>query len=73
MVPHALLIFKLQKLNIDPNVICWIGDYLNSRKQPSVINGIQSPYVNVNCGVPQGSLLGALLFLIFINDIVEFL
>lgn len=48
-----------------------IGEYLNSQKQSLVINGIWSPYVKVTSGVQHGSVLGPLLFLIYINDTVE--
>ena len=57
-------------MGISGNLLEWIKSYLNSRKQRVVINGIESDWIYINAGVPQGSILGPLFFLIFINDIV---
>ena len=51
------------------NVIKWLGNYVYNRNQYVYINGMESNRAVIQCGVPQGSILGPLLFLIFINDL----
>ena len=70
-VPHKRLLSKVKVHGITENLSKWIEDWLSERKQRVVINGKTPEWINVNSGVPQGSVLGPILIIIYINDIDE--
>ena len=67
---HKGLIYKLKRAGINGLLLDWLIDYLTNRKQRVVIPGGTSDWQFIRAGVPQGSILGPLLFLLYINDIV---
>ena len=70
-VPYRPLIEKLKAIDLNPFLLKWICSYLTDRSQHVVLNGVSSPTCKILSGVPQGSVLGPLLFLIYINNSVE--
>ena len=68
-MPHKRLLIKFKAMGKGGEVYSWISDWLINREQRVVLLGKYSSWIMVKSGVPQGSVLGLLLFLIYINDI----
>ena len=68
-VDHQVLLSKLAKLGILNTELTWFTNYLSNRYQCTVVNNAHSEYKCIPVGVPQGSILGPLLFICFINDL----
>ena len=68
-VDHQILLKKLSAYGIRGNILQWFKSYLTDRSQYVIYDGKQSMTHNIKCGVPQGSILGPLLFIIYVNDV----
>ena len=67
-VPHKRVLKKLKAYGINGKILAWIKNFLTNRRQRVKINNVYSEWLSVKSGVPQGSVLTALLFIIYAND-----
>ena len=68
-VPHRQLISKLRAIGLDDYLVSWITNYLTNRSRSVVLHGETSDLLSVTSSIPQGSVLGPLLFLLYVNDV----
>ena len=68
-VPHRPLLNKLSSIGLDPHILQWLGNYLYNRQQRVVVSGKASSSLSVLSGIPQGSILGPLLFIIYVDSV----
>lgn len=68
-IDHVIMLHKLEAIGLHPTVINWFQSYLRNRIRMVEVAGTLSTSANITSGVPQGSVLDPLLFLLFVNDI----
>ncbi len=67
-VDHSTLLSKLNMYGIGPGALDWFRNYLHNRVQSTKVNNTLSNFLPISCGVPQGSILGPLMFILYLND-----
>ena len=70
-VCHSTLIDKIRETNLGPNTISWVKNYVSNRTQRVLVNNQLSDYEMIKQGVPQGSILGPLFYILYANDIPD--
>ena len=71
-VSHNILVNKLRNYDISKHCVEWFKSYLSGRTHVTCVNSVTSEPSRCTCGIPQGSILGPLLFIIYINDLPSF-
>ena len=70
-IDHSILLQKLYHYGFRGQVLSWLKSYLSDRQQYVLYNNVSSSNKPITCGVPQGSIRGPLLFILYINDIIS--
>jgi len=70
-INHDILLFKLQSMGFNSNAVSWMSSYLTGREQIVNVNGTKWEPSKITCGMSQGSILGPLLLLLYVNDMED--